>query len=604
MAFNSTVSKSMAPTISFRISAPEPHRHLFVVEMTLQALSEERILLKMPVWTPGSYLIREYARHVQNLEVCDENGGLRKARKIDKSSWEVDAKGASELRVTYEVYAHDLTVRTNHLDGSHGFFNAVATCLYPEGRLHEPLSLEVVAPPGWEVFCGLQALDGETSGTVRFLCNDFDELFDTPVEMGPHEHFSFEVEGIEHQVVFWGEHTFDLEALARDIPELVRANARMFGEIPYERYVFINHMIAGAYGGLEHRHSSVNVFDARGFDRSERESEGEDFGENYANFLKLLCHEHFHAYHVKRLRPEALGPFDYQKENYTRALWAVEGVTSYFDTYNLMEVGLVTPGHYIERLEKRIQQLYRVPGRLLHSLEEAGFDAWIKLYRPDENTRNSSVSYYLKGELVTWLIDLFLRDKSDGEHTMADVLRILWKDYYKDQDIGFPPGAGEKVISELVRADVGPLFETLVRGREEIPWEEYLQPFGLQIVEEYEAHRGWIGLDTKKLGDGRTKISFVYSNSPAEKAGLYAGDDIIAIDRWAVRGKEVAKLVSHITPGEEVRFHVMRRQRLHEIDVTTIASPPKAYKIKALEDLDERQKRLLLQWLGTTSWEK
>ena len=591
----------MSGSISFRISAPEPHSHLFAVEMKVGEIEkEEKVLLRMPVWTPGSYLVREYARHVQNLEVVDQEGRVREANKVDKASWEVETEGARELRITYEVYAHDLTVRTNHLDGSHGFFNCVATCLYPEGRLLEPVALEVVPPEGWEVFCGLKRQ--ERVG-VHFQAQDYDELFDTPVEIGDHRYFDFEVEGVDHRFLFWGEHNFDVDALKRDVPKIVAENAAMFGEIPYERYVFINHMIPGAYGGLEHRHSSVNVFDARGFDSSEAGPEG-DFGEKYTNFLRLLCHEHFHAYHVKRLRPKALGPFDYQRENYTRALWAVEGVTSYYDTYNLLVAELISAGRYVELLEKRITQMQSVPGRHLHSLEEAGFDAWIKLYRPDENTRNSSVSYYLKGEVVTWLLDLYILEKSEGERSMADALRRLWREYYKAGDIGFPPGAGQAAVSAEAGADATEVFDELVRGRGEIEWKKYLEPFGLALREIHEEKRGWLGLDTMTKSDGRKMIKFVVRHSPAEKAGLYAGDEIVAIDGWGVRGEKIREMVSRVRPGDEVRFHLIRRSRLIEVRARSETAPPKAYRLERLEGATGRQDRLLKAWLGTTSWEK
>ncbi len=591
----------MSASISFTISAPDPHTHLLAVEMKLLGLGEEaELVLRMPVWTPGSYLIREYSRHVQELMVVDKDGDQRPVEKIDKASWRIDVSSCDEVAVHYRVFAHDLTVRTNHLDGTHGFFNTVATCLYPEGRLQEPVEMEVVAPKGWEVFCGLKRLPGTA---VRFRAPNFDVLFDSPVEMGPHEYFDFEVEGVPHRFVIWGESNIDLDALRRDVPPIVAQNAEMFGEIPYDRYVFINHLVDGKYGGLEHRHSSVNIYDARGFDRMERDESG-NYGESYTNFLRLLSHEHFHAYHVKRLRPEALGPFDYQRENYTRALWAVEGVTSYFDTYNLLQGGLITAGRYIELLEKRISQLLQVPGRRLHSLEDAGFDAWIKLYRPDENTKNSSVSYYLKGEIVVWLIDLWIRRHSDGSRTMADALRRLWAEYYKSQDIGFPRGAGQDAVTKEAGRDAEELFQHLIRSCEAIKWEEFLAPVGLEVVPGDEERRGWLGLELKKGKGGRKEVKFVARHSPAEQAGIYPKDELVAIDGWSVRGRKVGETIAEVDPGEPIVVHVLRRARLLELEATAGVAPPKSFRIQKRDGASEGELKLLEGWLGTTSWEK
>ncbi len=589
----------MTIPVSFKVSLSDPHSHLLEVEMHVLGLAEDtEVVLRMPVWTPGSYLIREYSRHVQELVARGPDGDQRPVEKVDKASWKVDVSACDSLVVTYKVFAHELSVRTNHVDGSHGFFNCVATCLYPDGQLDQPVELEVVPPAGWSVFCGLPR---RTAPDVwRFTAKDFDELFDTPVEMGPHRSVEFEVDGVPHQFVIWGKTDLSLEAIARDLPKVVAQNARLFGEIPYERYVFINHFVEGKYGGLEHRHSSVNLYHAR-FDSSEQDEDG-DFGDRYSDFLRLLSHEHFHAYHVKRLRPEALGPFDYQRENYTRALWAVEGVTSYFDTYQLLQAELISAGRYVELLEKRIGRLLKVPGRFIHSLEESGFDAWIKLYRPDENTKNSSVSYYLKGEIVTWLIDLWIRHHTGGERSMADALRRLWAEYYKAEDVGFPRGAGQAAVTAVAERDADEVFRTLVRGRDEISWEEYLAPVGLKLeFEEVDEDRGWWGIETRR-SSGRPKVSFVARHSPAEAAGLYAGDEIVAVDGWEATAKNIDDLVGNVEPGETVDVHVVRRARLERVPVTSGVAPSEKVTLKKRPNASEQATALLSGWLGTTEW--
>lgn len=589
----------MNPAISFSVSIPDPHSHLLAVKMEVEALDDcEDLVLRMPVWTPGSYLIREYSKHLQQLEIHDASGRACSFEKIDKASWQVDVSGCNGITACYRVYAHELSPRHNHVDGSHGFFNCVATCLYPEGRLDEPVRLEVVAPDGWEVFCGLQRRQAD--GDV-FEAQNFDELFDSPVEMGPHRWFDFEVRGITHRFVVWGGDEIDLDALKRDVPVIVEQNASMFGEIPYEKYVFINHVIRKKWGGLEHRHSSVNVFGRENFDRTERDDDGE-YGEKYANLLRLWSHEHLHAYHVKRLRPLALGPFDYQRENYTPSLWAVEGVASYFDTFQLVRAGILGPAKYLELLEKRIKQLHEVPGRMIQSLEEASFDAWIRLYRRDENTPNSTVSYYLKGELVTWLIDLWMRDQSDGERTMDDVLRRMWREYYLADDVGFPPGALQEAVEAETGCDASAVFGHLVQRAEPINWEEFLAPVGLEIQPVERAHEGWLAIKTKVDASQRVTVSFVARGGPAERAGLYAGDEVIAIDGWSVRGEDIQALIAQHDPGDKLQLHVLRRGRLRSVEAICDEAPPESYRLKPLPSRSERQRDLLQGWLGEIDW--
>lgn len=564
--------------------------------------NRSEIELRMPVWTPGSYLIREYAQHVQRFRARDGKGRSLGHHKIDKATWSVDVDGCQAITVEYEVYGYELSPRHNHLDNSHGFFNCVATCFYLDDRMDEPVGLEVRAPKNWEVFCGLERRPGDEKNVARFVAANFDELFDTPVEMGPHRYFDFEVRGVPHRFVVWSDDRVDMEPFRQLLPSIIEQNASLFGQIPYERYVFINHVIPNKWGGLEHRHSSVNLFPPDDLRTTDRDEEGE-FEREFANVLRLLSHEHYHAYHVKRLRPLALGPFDYQRENYTRALWAVEGVTSYFDTYHLMLAGIIGARRYLDLLEKRIAQLHEVPGRHVQSLEDSSFDAWIGLYRRNENTNNATVSYYLKGELVAWLIDLWIRDQSDGEHVLADALRQLWNDYYLADDVGYPPGAGERAIGEMAGCDAAPVFDHLVRSADPIEWEQFLGPHGLKLEADRSSKRAWLGMKIGKKGS-RRMVKFVAHNSPAERAGLYAGDEIIACDGWSVRGADIDEIIGAGKPGQEIDFHVLRRGRLVEVAAIREEPPEDTFHVVRVEEPSQRQLRLLDGWLGETEWDE
>jgi len=341
---------------------PAPHTHLFHVTVEVDRLDGASVDLVLPSWTPGSYMIREYARHVQGF-------GARAAatdaplpwRKVAKDAWRVETGGAERIRASYQVYANDLTVRTSHLDGAHAYFNGASVFMFVPGREAEPLRLRVEAPPDWQVTTGLDPADRPN----EFLAADYDELVDCPVECGTHRLLAFEVDGIPHRMAIWGRGNEDEARLIADTRRIVEAQRDFFGGLPYRHYTFILHLLDGRGGGLEHRNSVTNQVDRWTF-RPER---------NYERYLSLTSHELFHVWNAKRLRPAPLGPFDYRRENYTRLLWLVEGATSYYDNLLLTRAGLMAPERFLERLGEAIAQLQNQPRRLVQSLEQSSFDA-------------------------------------------------------------------------------------------------------------------------------------------------------------------------------------------------------------------------------------
>jgi predicted metalloprotease with PDZ domain len=369
--------------VRYSLSFPSLHAHLVDVEARFAGVSGP-VELAMAAWTPGSYLIREYARHVQDLAV---EGG--RAVKVAKDRWRIEgAPAGGELVVRYRVYGWDLTVRTNHIDDSHAFLNGAPTFLWIDALRAEPIELAVEPPAGWSVTTAL------AGGPTRFTARDLDELIDSPLHLGPGQVHAFTAAGKPVRLSVWGRADADgsagrdrLPQLVADARAIVEAQARLFGGLPYDAYAFLLMLAPGAYGGLEHRASAALL--GSPFHFSSKKS--------YDELLELVSHEHFHAWNVKRIRPRALGPFDYGRENYTRSLWVMEGLTSYYDRHTLRRAGLITVKRYLDRLLEDWQKLLAVPGRAKHSIEESSFDAWIKLYRPDENSINSTVSYYLKG---------------------------------------------------------------------------------------------------------------------------------------------------------------------------------------------------------------
>ncbi|MFW5965952.1 MAG: M61 family metallopeptidase [Persicimonas sp.] len=582
----------MSATIRFTVAAPNPHDHLYRVTMEIEAVGEDDHLdLSMPVWSPGSYLVREYARHVQNLQATDEDGSIRTVEKTDKATWRVDTTHTRSITIEYEVFAHDLNVRANHLDDTHGFFTGVALYLYPHGRRDEQVEVEVVPPPDfdWQVYTGLEQLSPKTN---RYGAPDFDVLFDTPVEMGDHTTVEFTVDEVPHRMVFSRRGNYDTEALEEDLPRVVRANRDIFGDLPYDDYLFITLISDGSRGGLEHLNSTALIYPHDRFLPSEDDHDTDD---GYLDFLRLVCHEHFHAWNVKRIRPERLGPFDYQRENYTRDLWTVEGVTSYYDTLGLLRAGLIDAKGYLKRFLERIKRLERTPGRHLHSLEEASFDAWIKLYRKDEHTRNSSVSYYLKGELVCALLDLRIRRESGGDRSMDDVLRYLWQHHSGPR--GYPEGGYEKIVTEATGVELGDFFARYIRGTDPIRWNEELASVGLKLEREVDEKKAWLGVRTKSSKAHR-KVTFVPTDSPAHRHGIYAGDEIVAIDGWKVTRGGLSKHLRDKRPGDSVDVHVFRGGELRRCRVELGEPRPDTYRVLTRDDADEESLELLEGWIG------
>ena len=414
----------------YRLSMPEPHSHLFHVELVADRPGDA-LELVFPVWTPGSYLVREFARHVEGAAAEDGEGRALPLERLDKHRLLVRAGGAARVVVRYRVYANELTVRTAHLDGTHGFLNPAAVVPYARGREGEEHVLEIAPPPGWHVST---ALDG---GPTEFTARDYDELADSPVEIGTHRVLRFTALGKPHELAVWGRGNLDERAFPEDARRVVEALGALMGGLPYARYLFVVHLADRRRGGLEHAASTTLQLARTGFFPRKA----------YEESLGLLAHEFFHVWNVKRLRPAAFIPFDYAREQYTRLLWWFEGATSYYEQVALARAGLLEPKRWLEALGRALTSLERTPGARKTSVEESSFLAWVKLYRPDENTPNSTVSYYLKGELVALALDLALRRAG---RSLDELLRVLYDRHARD---GVPEDGVEQVAATLLGAD-------------------------------------------------------------------------------------------------------------------------------------------------------
>lgn len=583
------------PTVSYTIGMSQPHSHLFEVEIAVSEVSGPTLDFILPSWTPGSYMIREYARHVQEFAA---HGGEKplKWQKVAKDTWRVETDGNAQLKVSYKVYAYELTVRTSHLDGSHGYFNGATVCMYVPERMNEPLAVDIVVPEGWKVATGLEpvAAHPDAQGSrFSFLAEDYDELVDCPVECGTHRLLTFHVDGKEHRVVMWGRGNEDEEQVVEDTQRIVEVQCELFGGLPYKDYTFILHLADGR-GGLEHRNSVTNLVDRWTF--------GTPRG--YESFLALQSHEFFHVWNVKRLRVAPLGPFDYRNENYTRQLWAMEGVTSYYDKLLLVRAGLMTPERFLEIQAANILLLHSQPGRHIQSLETSSFDAWIKFYRPDENSANTSISYYLKGALVTLLLDMEIRARTNGARSMDDVLRYLYATYPIDGP-GIPEdGAYRAAIEQIAGGDFSDFFARYIAGTDELDYDRALAHAGVELRWGHQHGSGtapaWLGITTRNDG-GRLKVATTRSNGPAAQAGVYANDELLALDGWRVDGSSLEDRIAERHPGDTVTLALFRRNELHMVPVTLAEAPCDRLRFVRVEQPTELQERIFNDWLRTTS---
>ncbi len=569
----------MAP-VEYTVDLADRNAHLYRVEARF-ARPPGELVVRLPVWTPGSYLVREFERHLQEVRATDDAGNPLAVRKIDKASWLVEA-GDTPVVVRYRAYAYDLTVRAAHLDDTHGYWNGASLFLYADALTKERCRVRVVAPAGWRATVALPEVAPATFEAV-----DYDELIDSPFECGTHEVVPFTAQGKPHRLAIWGEVPAARDLITADLAKIVDAAAEVFDKgVPYDEYLFILHASPGGYGGLEHRRSTTVLTSPFGFQPRKK----------YEEFLELCSHEFFHLWHVKRIHPAALGPFDYQREAYTRSIWVMEGVTSYYDRLLLVRAGLKSPARYLASLGEDLGKLALTPGRLVHSLEDASFDAWIKFYRPDENSANSTVSYYLKGGLVAMMLDLNIRARSETGRTLDDVMRLLWR-RYGARGVGFADGDVQAICEEASGLSLRDFFDRYVRGTGELELQPLLRSVGLRL----EAGRGdgapWLGVTTREVGDAAV-VAATLSGGPAEAAGLFANDELVAIDGFRVGERGLKARLRQRRVGERIAVTVFRRDRLHTLELTLGQRPADEIELEPVDDPTAAEGAAFERWMG------
>ena len=531
--------------IHYRVEVADIHAHLFGITLTVAAPAARQIL-RLPVWIPGSYLVREFAKNLQNLQ-CRQGKRRLAVEQRDKATWVADCAADKPLVVQYEVYANDPSVRTAWLDATRGFFNGTSLCLMVDGQQDQPHMLELVSTKSiahWSVATGACAVEVDKQGFGSYRADNYDTLVDCPVEIGPFWSGNFTACGIPHRFVVAGAPpSFDGTKLLADTQAICEEEIRFWhGErmnnhsasrnkdggqnpIPYKNYVFMLSAMGDGYGGLEHRNSTALICKRQDLPRLPRTTLAPTTHkqpEGYTTLLGLISHEYFHTWNVKRLRPAELTTYDYTQENYTELLWFFEGFTSYYDDLLLRRAGLIDNTSYLKQLAKTVNGVEQTPGRKVQSVAQASFDAWIKYYRQDANTPNATVSYYTKGSLVALCLDLTLR--AEGKTTLDAVMRELWA-----RCNGGPMTEGDllAVLAQLGARPFGSELAQWVHGTKDLPINALLEAHGIQIHQEPNQIANQLGLRVRE-GNGLF-IQNVMRGSVAEKAGFASGDEWVAV---------------------------------------------------------------------------
>ncbi len=588
------------PEIAYTVSMPKPWTHLLDVEMRVKwAQMPEKTELKMAVWTPGSYLIREYARHIQDFAGKDSGGNALTWQKTNKNTWQVDTKGSREMVVTYRVYSNELTVRTNELNDEHGFWNNAATLMYIKDQI-KSLSTVTVTPFGdWKIATGLPKVEGQVN---TFRAENFDVLYDSPFEVSNFKEIAFNVEGKPHRMIFSGEGNYDMAKCAADAAKIVEEAYKIFGELPYNDYTFIVNLRGG--GGLEHLNSTALQVNRFGFKPESK----------YKNFLGLVAHEYFHAFNVKRIRPDALGPFDYENENYTKLLWVAEGGTEYYSGILLRRAGLITEKEFLGAKAGAIKSLQERPGRFETSLEDASFDSWIKQYRPDENAVNNQISYYDKGEIVNMMLDISIRSASGGVKSEDDVLRYLYTEFYK-KGRNYTPEDFQKTAEMMAGKSMNDFFSKYVRGTTDIDYAEIIKGIGLQLdTKESSTGKAYIGSDAADgsvtirsipaIGadlaeeNGKLTVRLILAGAPGFEEGLNTGDQIVAVDGYRANQAFMQSYIGGRKPNDKVKLTIFRFDKLRDITLTLRNNSRTDYEFAPVPQPTDDQKKLYKQYLN------
>ena len=547
---------SFGAKISYTLKMPRPQNHYFQVEMQVTQIKQKTATVKLPVWAPGSYLVREFSRHLNQVKAYSLQGAALPVIKKTKNAWEIDLKGQTAFVVKYEVYAFELSVRTSFLDETHGFVSGPSMFMYLDG--HKETGGELLVQPHASfkrISTGLSLKSDVKQGNNQtFTFDNYDQLVDCPIEIGNQYEFEFEAVGVKHTVAMYGEGNFDPERLKEDMAKIVEEETKVVGVNPNKRYVFIVHNVVGGDGGLEHCNSTVVSVDRWTYD-----------GSNYINFLNLVAHEYFHLWNVKRIRPIELGPFNYDQEVYTNYLWVMEGFTSYYDELILRRCGFYAQEEMLKKIQIAVNYVESSVGARVQPVAHASFDAWIKAYRPNENSSNTTMTYYSRGLIIAAVLDAMIIKQSNGKECLDHLMKDLYETYYVGKNRGFTDAEFKACLVKHTGQDMAEFFLKYIDGTEVIPYSMYFLPLGVE-VSDVGGVKPVFGANVSEEG-GKVIIKSIRSNSSAEDAGLSVNDEIIACMNYRVDKPMLDALMNGAAVGDEFELTISRDQLMRKVIV-------------------------------------
>ena len=599
--------------IQYRISAFDPKSHYIKVNLTIDKPNQPEQKLRLPNWIPGSYLIRDFAKHIVGINITSQSGQSIEVNAIDKSNWSFSSNEA--VSIEYLVYAWDLSVRGSHFDESHAFFNGTSVFLEVVGQADKTCEVtiersEISQKNSWKVATGMPKKDIDAYGFGLYQADNYPALIDYPVEMGAFTEIDFEACGIPHKMVITGIFECDEQRLKDDLVKICETEINLFGHpAPVEDYLFQVMVTGSDYGGLEHRNSTALICS-----RDDLPYKGmKEATDGYLQFLELCSHEYFHTWNVKRIQPRVYQESDLQTPVYTNQLWWFEGITSYYDGLILQRAGLVDNKTYLNLLAKQMTRVYRMPGRFKQSVSESSWLTWTKFYQQDENAPNAIISYYTKGGLIALGLDLTIRIETKGQKSLDDVLLYLWEHFGKTQT-GLVDGQIEEICSQVSGIDLTDFFADYLFGTKDIPFTKLFAEFGIDF-----SLRAQLGLDdlggdlgsgtgepsvdtslpnhlganVSNTAQGSLKITHVWNDQPAYQAGLTAGDELIALNGLKISNKaQLDTLLKRHDNTKTIPCHYFRRDELRTTSL--ILEAPLKDRV-ALKELTFNQEQL--SWL-------
>lgn len=567
--------------VSYQFKVTDAAHHLAVVGVTFPDVDQNTLEVKLPVWRSGRYEILDLSKNISDFSAHDNNGQTIEWHKTDKNTWQLQLKHPGDVTISYQAYANHLKERVVHIDTSHAYLDASGIFMFAPSYRDQPLTVDLNVPEGWQSRSGMQQL-----APHRFKAEDYDQLVDSPIETGIHEFLAFEVEDKQYEIVIWGEGNHDINDLKKQVTLMHHEAKKIWGDFPFDRYVYMYHAGDGLRGATEHVNSTI--IQQQRFNFKPRKS--------YLKVLATTAHEFVHTWNVKAYRPAGIAPYNYSSENYSELFWMAEGITSYYDDLLLMRAGIYEPKEYFKRLAENIEKHLDKPGRHVESLAQTSFDTWLK--DNTQRSHNASVSIYLEGSLAAWLLDQEIRQRTNNKYGLDRLQKLLYQ-RHSNIDQGYTKTDVLQLLTEITGSDMTAFWRTYIEGTQAIDFDQLLDFYGLQKVTQAQepSPAAWIGA-ALSFEPGQVVIKTVDSGGPAWQAGLTAGDQLLAINGIQVNEQNINERIQQLVPGEALQWHYFNAGRLRETSLTPIADPHPKFTIKAVDKPSRKQKARFKAWTG------